>query len=708
MNFLAPLFLLGGLAVALPVLFHLMRRRSRDKISFSSLMFLSPTPPRLTRRSRLEHLLLLVLRCLVLCLLAVGFARPFFQRSVATVPAGHPGKRTVVLVDTSASMRRNPLWTEAQAKVLAALNASEPLDQLSLYTFDRQMRCLISFEQWQAMAPAERVAMARQRLGESAPGWSATYLGQALINAVEILEASLQRSASQGPTGARQILLISDLQEGSRLEGLQGYAWPRGITVSLDPVRTQRTSNAGLQWIAEDAAANLAILENGPKLRVSNAADSQKEQFQIRWLLNVASAVTKGEALDVYVPAGQSRVVSAPKTLAGWAEGRLQLTGDDEDFDNVVYLVPPPTEKLKVMFLGSEPESDATQLLYFLKRAFQNTPYQTIQILARLPAETLLSNEVAEASLVIIADRASTDQLKAIQPFIARGKTVLLVMKSAAASATLAGVLGAEGIEVQEAASTGYAMLGQIDFQHPLLASFADPRFSDFTKIHFWHHRRLALDRLPNARLIGQFDNGDPALIQISLGQGSLLVFTAGWHPADSQLAVSSKFVPLLHSLLEQSRTTQPPARQYWIGDEVNLAFAQGTTPLRVLKPDGTSLELAPGNPKLTQTDLPGIYTVASAPTPHRFVVNLAPEESKTAPLSPLDFERVGVPLQHPGGVTEKQIELAKQQGQAAELESQQKLWWWLIFGSVAVLLMETGLAGWLTHRRNLQTEASS
>ena len=64
MSFLAPLFLLGGLAVAFPVVFHLVRRSSREKMVFSSLMFLKPTPPRMTRRNRLEHIFLLLLRCL--------------------------------------------------------------------------------------------------------------------------------------------------------------------------------------------------------------------------------------------------------------------------------------------------------------------------------------------------------------------------------------------------------------------------------------------------------------------------------------------------------------------------------------------------------------------------------------------------------------------------------------------------------------------
>ena len=38
MSFLAPLFLLGGLAVALPVIFHLIRRTTREKTLFSSLI----------------------------------------------------------------------------------------------------------------------------------------------------------------------------------------------------------------------------------------------------------------------------------------------------------------------------------------------------------------------------------------------------------------------------------------------------------------------------------------------------------------------------------------------------------------------------------------------------------------------------------------------------------------------------------------------
>lgn len=56
-SFLFPLYLLGVAAIAGPILLHLRRRPPKEHMEFSSLMFLAKSPERVTRRTRLEHLL---------------------------------------------------------------------------------------------------------------------------------------------------------------------------------------------------------------------------------------------------------------------------------------------------------------------------------------------------------------------------------------------------------------------------------------------------------------------------------------------------------------------------------------------------------------------------------------------------------------------------------------------------------------------------
>ncbi len=100
-------------------------------------------------------------------------------------------------------------------------------------------------------------------------------------------------------------------------------------------------------------------------------------------------------------------------------------------------------------------------------------------------------------------------------------------------------------------------MLGEIAFDHPLFAPLAGPQFNDFTKIRFWKHRRIDPKALGESRVLARFEGGDPAVVEKPLGKGRLVVLASGWNPVDSQLARSSKFVPLMAALLE-GRTPPP------------------------------------------------------------------------------------------------------------------------------------------------------
>jgi hypothetical protein len=246
-------------------------------------------------------------------------------------------------------------------------------------------------------------------------------------------------------------------------------------------------------------------------------------------------------------------------------------------------------------------------------------------------------------------------------------------------------------------------MLAEIDFNHPLFAPFADTRFSDFTKIHFWKSRKLNFSTT-NAHVLAKFDNGSPALAQINVGKGSLFVLASGWQPGDSQFALSSKFVPLLYSLLELSGAIKAQSLAFVVGDPVDVSSLHATNALTVRKPDGTTTQLKSDVKSFAETDMPGVYTVSGVEPPFRFAVNLAPEESKTAPLALEQLEQLGVPLRVQPVATPAQIARREAQLKAAELESHQKLWRWLIAATLVILIVETWVAARLSRRAAMAT----
>lgn len=685
MNFLAPLFLLGAAAIIGPIIFHLIRRTTREKTPFSTLMFLEPTPPRITRRSRLENLWLLLLRCLILALLALAFARPFFRQSVANAASARGKQRAVILLDTSASLRREGLWDEAVKKVIDRVHQSSAGDELALLSFDRSVRSLMTFEDWNRLQPDERGEIISKRLSTISPTWAGTNLDAALIRAAELLDAKGETEPTQ-----RKIIVVSDLQEGASLDRLQGYEWPHGTSVEFVQVGKPPAGNVSIQWVPESEESQTDVEPQPLRLRVANSAGDKQEQFGIRWI-----GIPSSPEVPAYVPAGQSRIVriTSPNKEAETVSPATSLTinGDEVPFDNTVHLLPPQAVRIPILFLGKTKNTDPDGLLYYLDRAFPKTRSQNIEIIANESAAAVPAFQANAAQLIVLGESIGTVDLTTAREAAKAGRIVVLPLASNDSANVLAALLERPSVTVTEAKVKDYALFGEIDFQHPLFALFADPRFSDFTKIHFWRYRQLDTAALPEARVIAKFDRGDPAIVQIPLGRGSVVVLTSTWRPTDSQLALSSKFVPLLHALLEQSTDIPVTHAQYFVGDSFPVPTdPQGST---VRKPDGSEVRVESGE-QFSDTDQPGIYTVL--PANRRLVVNLWPEESRLTPL-PIDrFTALGVPLQPPPLDPQTAANRASL-AQAIELEGRQKAWRWLIVTALGVLLIETLIAGKLS-----------
>ncbi|HEX3988068.1 MAG TPA: hypothetical protein VHZ30_01475, partial [Verrucomicrobiae bacterium] len=232
-------------------------------------------------------------------------------------------------------------------------------------------------------------------------------------------------------------------------------------------------------------------------------------------------------------------------------------------------------------------------------------------------------------------------------------------------------------------------------------------RYSDFTPIHFWKHRRWEIPAaITNATVLAKFDDGSPALAQLPVGKGNLLVFASSWSPSDSQLAVSSKFPPLMETMLDWSGSGATARFQFRTGDSIPSPHFSSAE-VEWTKPDGTK-KILPATSSFDDTDLPGIYTATELRTAGGndkthggkiliSAVNLPLEESKISPLSEDELARLGVPI---GPVSEEPlaaIRIHQRQLLRAELENSQKLWRWFLLGALGIACVEIILAGILS-----------
>ena len=688
MSFLTPLFLLGGLAIAGPVLFHLIRRNTKERFTFGSLMFLRPDPLMVTRKSRLEDLLLLLLRCALLALLALGFARPFFRETVALGNESGSGSRLVLLVDSSASMRRAGLWEQVRERAEEALAETKPTDTVSILAFADETRTLLTFKGWSGTPERERKAHAEQILADIEPGWGGTGLGDALAAAVDILEES-------GSGTPARIVVLTDGQEGSRLNGLQGREWPENLSVEWETIDPKAGGNVGLELAPErkEKAVGDTDLERvranlGPRVRVTNSPDSENEQFRLTWLgpddVNVTPPV------HLYLPAGRAKVIRAPVRPAGSAALRLGLLGDDEPFDNHLHFLAEIPEPIRIHYVGADRAKDEESMRYYLERAFSNTRHRRISLHFHAPSALAGKLNRPDDRLLVVAENLPEDALRDARAFCESGRPVLLVLKNESLGATLSALTESGPVPVKEAAVDEYLLLNRPDFEHPLFAPFNQPRFADFTKIHFWKRRMVEADRLLGVRVAARFDDDSPAVLDLPLGRGRLVVLTSGWNPADSQLALSSKFVPLLYSLMDLGRTSQPLRTLYKVGEFV--ALPGGTDEAHELKgPMG--IVSVPAGEDSFRPDIPGIYEL-SGERKASFTVNLTPAESRTAPLPEETLAGLGLPLDEEAAEGEADGSERRQALLDVELENRQQNWRLLIAAAVVLAIIETWLGG--------------
>lgn len=314
MGLLNPVFLLAGLAVAVPIYLHLFHRHQTRRLSFPALRYLERTEREHAKQIRFRQLLLLVARVTVLLLLVGAGARLFF----AGRGGSHAPTAAVIVLDNSLSSG----LVVGEVRVLDQLKtlAERALDDA---TDADRFWVIRAGEPWLPAIPGSS-AEARSAVAETEATEAAGDLDAAIRRAVGLLESA--------DAEHREIHLLSDLQR-TAFQASRGEAPAGDLPVIVWVGDDASTANRGLTAVT--VGGGLPPLE-GQRTDVTvsaleSLAPADTARVPVRLVVDerVRGAAT--------LPPGAQTTIAMPPSGAGWVQGYADadpdaLRADDRRF----------------------------------------------------------------------------------------------------------------------------------------------------------------------------------------------------------------------------------------------------------------------------------------------------------------------------------------------------------------------------------------
>lgn len=711
MSFLTPLFLLGAAAVAVPVVLHLTQRSRSNVVPFPSIMFLRRVPFRTTRRRRIRHPLLLLLRSLAILLLAAAFARPFLDTDSAVGDRAGEAREIVLLLDRSYSMQYGDTWERAVAAARETLAAVGIDDRVSLVSFADRAEAL-------TRSSADQAAL-ESALSAAAPGYGITRYDPALRLAARILaESELPR---------REIVLITDFQRAGWPEPTR-VPVPDGVTVVPLDVAAAQPSNVSVTDLTFAREAASGRDRFAAAARLSNLGQEAVPDLEVTLSLGGKRVASRRVDLE---PRGSTTVrFSAIAVPAAITRGEVRISPDALAVDDVRYFVLSPNDVLDVLIVQEAGRADRS---LFLRQALAIGEQPPMRV--EVTTETRLSaSDLAGRDLVVLNDVASPTGTVggALREWTEAGGGLVVALGRRAGPErwpeAAAGLLPVEVGDVRDRTTDGGGVIAFLDYDHPALGLFSAPRSGDFSEARFYRYRRLA--PVPSARVLARFDDGEAALVEGRVGDGRVVVWASTLDRLWNDLALQPVFLPLVQQLVREAAGYEERRRWHEVGDLVDVrrlveeastggrasaasSLAAGEAASEdgwvLISPSGEHAqassagegqEAGAGLSELTE---PGYYVarrLESSDTGVPIAVNPALEESDLTTLDADEFAAVA--LSTGAGAAEEAAALAGDAlaDPAGPARTGREVWWFLLLGAAALLVIETLLSNRLSRAR--------
>ncbi len=502
MSFLFPAFLLGALAIAVPIALHLLRRDVAPEVPFTAVRLLQRSPIARSRKRRLRDLLLLAARVAALLLLAAAFARPYI--------AGARGaaELRIVAIDRSYSMGGPNRFDRAAQLAREAIDEAPLGARVALVAFDDRADLL---------APPGSAAQARAALDGVRPGFGATGYAALLARAAEIAGAAPAR-----------LVIVSDAQR-SGWEGDRRAVVPASLELDLRDAGAPPPNVAVADVRPEADRVVVTIRRAGP--RRSGDVTITRDGRRV-----AGAAYTAGPdaAVDVSIPY---------RTPRG---GTIAVSVDDPDgleADDTRYVVLDRT-LTRVIVVTATGAADSA---FYLTRALDAAADRPdagfeVRTISGAGLGAMTGDELSRGPAVVLLstrglDRRAREHLRAI---VEQGGGVFVAAGPDVEPSVLSTVFGWTPALTGAGQAEAGAVLAATDLRHPIFRPFGSLA-ANLGQVRFDRAVRVRSDGWDVA---ARFTDGSPALLERTAGQGRVVLFASDLERRWNDFPLHPAFVP--------------------------------------------------------------------------------------------------------------------------------------------------------------------
>ena len=639
MGFLNPIFLLGILAAAVPLIIHLWRRHQAKTVDFSSLMFLLAAYRQNVRRIQLKHLLILLLRVLIIILIALALARPLLKNRFAFA-GGRTKTSVVIILDNSYSMGYQGIqggrFEVAKGMALEIAQSLQRGDSASVILMSDVPDPL--FPKLTKDLNQVREAIRRSQISNRA-----TLVPPSLEMAHDLLEASNDPN--------KEIYLISDFSRNGWTH------WNRvpnrsGSRIFLLPLDHEVTDNISI----EEVRTSNQLIGLGLPIELGVVIGVHSDAPMVDTTLTLFIDQQKRRSISPQVGAGESVTLTFTHQFEspGTHTGYLELTADRLPIDNRRYFVLDAYGQIRVLCVGVQ----TMYLALALNPAVQAQPNTGSSFLpATASLEALEDLTLTEYDILILADvpTFSARVQQQLQAFMRAGKSVIYFVGDGVDTASYNAFADWLPADVgQPMTWQPPVTLSNYKSDSPIFEVFKGEDFAGQYAPQFY--QGLKLEPAEDAKIVAQLSDGTPFLIERPIDRGIALLFNVSAVQVDaSSLLVNQNFLPLLQQAVLYTKAAQSTHRRNLIIGEsytANYRWSGATTTQITRLGDTTHsserLSLTEdGSLTFSGTAAPGIYQVEGQGRETLlqdfFAVNVDATESDLQPIPIQEAaERIG------------------------------------------------------------------